>query len=359
MKLLDPFSMSNYFSQLLDAGRYKEAYDIIKPLHIKNPNNNDILCLKGYLEFKTNKIKESKESLLSVISRVPKHPEAHKFLGEIYIEETRYAKAFNNYKISYEALNADYTKRKLFELAYFMDKVEDARTYLYNESLGYLIKRLEMEQVNYNNEKLTLKDSTSTDDVNKASEDIQANKTQTIYNPEVLCMPSNRAECMDAVYSLIRKGNILVAFNLLKKCFDESTKKDLIENIIALEMSELLTVLLEELHRQKLYATAYKIANVILHIFCAYARSHFGCLAYLLQEGKYDQIQNIGCKYISGHNIYTKTTEILDEMLLINPDLSLCADKLVIEELPKDLKFMKYFAIDGDYVKSYKTHFCQ
>lgn len=344
--------MPDNFQKMLDSGEYSKAYTYIKSILKMHPENLDILCLKGFLEFKTDKHKDAKATLTNVITKSPNHSEANKFLGELYLQEAKYRLALGCYRTSYEALNSNYVKIKLFEVSYFLGLTNECRKYSYSHTTKSLVNVLEAE-IRENKTKASNLNSyeyqNSDNDISNHSQNIiyhQIDNEDSAFDPKIIYNPMNRAECINVVYKLIKQNKLVIAFDILKKCFNKKSKKELIENIIFLEMSELLVILMERLYLSNLCSLAANVANVILSIYNAYFRSHFSCLAYLIQENKFDEVRKIGHRYITEDRIYARTNDLLDVIAQKHPSMDYKSGQCDCNEIPKELKFLKHFIID-------------
>lgn len=331
----------NKIITFLDQNDYEQAYDILKKLLNKDPENTDLLTLKGYILFKLGDIEKAKTVLRNVIIKKPADSEAWKYFAEIYLEEDQYEKAFRAYKISYRDRRAKYVQNRIFVLALFLYEFEEIKKYMKSEHYE-LINNLSIIA----NKASTLK---NIENMHYMLNDLKS--IEIVWDKKFLG-PLYRAEFVRYIYSLIIDERYDETFELLRQYFKCATIQAVIMHIICYEWIEFIYLLLEKLYMKNYCISALKLVNTLIFIFNKYKKAELTCLMYLFDEKRYDDIFYLIKGNLEKNIIFHQTVKIKNEIIKKHPDYNLKGTACNCSTPNKTFECFQYFYIDIDNLKN-------
>ncbi|KAM0678299.1 hypothetical protein BDAP_001012 [Binucleata daphniae] len=326
--------------KLLAQSNYEDAYTYVNEIINKKPKNNEFIPLKGYIEFKLEKYDIAKNTLKTSLKNNLNAEESWKYLAEIYLHECEYLKAYTSYKMCIKKLGiTSYVYKRIISLSLFLEKYDEAKYYAKLSSTYPSMRRnknivpLIDEYIKTQNQTKLKTNTCNNTNVAMHKEYLDTQQKQTIEHkinddtnvmPEnELIEPNNRNKLVFYVYELIKNKEIEKALTLLQKASYKNNIEELAQYIIFIEWYDLLYKILIALNDTKYCLLKLNIANTIFHVF-ERIRSSFYCLFfYLVEEENYEDLQGIfSIKYYDAET-YSKTREIVKEILNLHPDYDL------------------------------------
>ncbi|KAM0686605.1 hypothetical protein COBT_002169, partial [Conglomerata obtusa] len=118
--------------KLITSNNHSEAYTLVKKMleDEKMSKNIELLTLKGYIETRIDNEALAKQTFKNVIKLDPHAYEPWMYLGEIYINEEEFEKAYTSFKLSYKkTIATPYLLKRLLSLAMYFKRFDEIKLF--------------------------------------------------------------------------------------------------------------------------------------------------------------------------------------------------------------------------------------
>ncbi|KAM0684887.1 hypothetical protein COBT_003904, partial [Conglomerata obtusa] len=301
----------------------------------KMSKNVELLTLKGYIETRLDNEVLAKQTFKNVIKLDPHAYEPWMYLGEIYINEEEFEKAYTSFKLSYKkTIATPYLSKRLLSLTMYFKRFDEIKLYCkeingyknfydkYNidqiivrkQNDLYITKYIEMQnkciREPYEETKTIENSNVNTNMIHKINDE----------NKKISFSQCSRTELIQYVYELTFENKYNDVFILLQEAFVKENIESTVQNIIFIEWIEFLYILLKSLEKFRYCYLKLRIANVIFSIFDKINKSFYACFYYLILHKKYDAIFDLLTLNVFDDMVYVETKEIIKDIVSKHPE---------------------------------------